>query len=111
MEYVTAARALGQRDAVVISRHVLSNVTASIIVLATVQVGIAILSESALSFVGLGVQPPTITWGAMLADGRQHVGSAWWLATFPGLAITVTVLGVVLLGDWLRDVLDPQLRG
>ncbi|MGQ0570376.1 MAG: ABC transporter permease [Armatimonadota bacterium] len=108
-EYATAARALGQTDAIILLRHILPNVTASIIVLSTLQVATSILAESSLSFLGLGVQPPTVTWGGMLADGRQHVGGAWWLATFPGLAITITVLGVVFLGDWLRDVLDPKL--
>jgi len=109
-EFVTAARALGQRDGVLLRRHVLPNVMASIIVLMTLQVATSILSESTLSFLGLGVQPPTVTWGGMLADGRQHIGGAWWLATFPGIAITLTVLGTVFLGDWLRDVLDPKLR-
>jgi peptide/nickel transport system permease protein len=109
-EYVMAARALGQADVVILARHILPNVTASVIVLGTLQVATSILAESALSFLGLGVQPPTVTWGGMLADGRQHLGGAWWLATFPGLMITVTVLGVVFLGDWLRDVLDPKLR-
>jgi peptide/nickel transport system permease protein len=108
-EYTTAARALGQTDATIIMRHVLPNVAASVIVLSTLQVATSILAESSLSFLGLGVQPPTVTWGGMLADGRQHVGGAWWLATFPGIAITVTVLGIVFLGDWLRDVLDPRL--
>jgi peptide/nickel transport system permease protein len=108
-EYTTAARALGQTDPIILLRHILPNVTASIIVLSTLQVATTILAESSLSFLGLGVQPPTVTWGGMLADGRQHVGGAWWLATFPGLAITLTVLGIVFLGDWLRDVLDPRL--
>jgi peptide/nickel transport system permease protein len=108
-EYTTAARALGQRDVSILARHVLPNVTASIIVLSTLQVATTILAESSLSFLGLGVQPPTVTWGGMLADGRQHVGGAWWLATFPGIAITITVLGIVFLGDWMRDVLDPRL--
>jgi peptide/nickel transport system permease protein len=108
-EYTNAARALGQRDAPILLRHVLPNVTASIIVLSTLQVATTILAESSLSFLGLGIQPPTVTWGGMLADGRQHVGGAWWLATFPGVAITIAVLGIVFLGDWLRDVLDPRL--
>jgi peptide/nickel transport system permease protein len=86
-------------------------VLTSAIVLAALQVGTTILAESSLSFLGLGVQPPTVTWGLMLADGRQYLGSAWWMATFPGIAITLTVLGVVFFGDWLRDVLDPRLRG
>lgn len=111
MEYITAARVIGQSNWKIMVRHVLPNVLTSAIVLAALQVGTTILAESSLSFLGLGVQPPTVTWGLMLADGRQYLGSAWWMATFPGIAITVTVLGVVFLGDWLRDVLDPRLRG
>ena len=69
-----------------------------------------ILAESSLSYLGLGVQPPTVTWGTMIADGREYLSSAWWLAVFPGLAIMFTGLGVIFLGDWLRDVLDPKLK-
>lgn len=110
LEYITAARVIGQTEWKIMFRHVLPNVLTSAIVLAALQVGTTILAESSLSFLGLGVQPPTVTWGLMLADGRQYLGSAWWMATFPGIAITLTVLGVVFLGDWLRDVLDPRLR-
>ena len=110
-DYVTAAQVIGQRRTTILFKHILPNTMASVIVLATIQVAITILAESSLSFLGLGVQPPTVTWGLMLADGREYVGSAWWMATFPGLAITITVLGIVFLGDWLRDVLDPRLRG
>lgn len=111
LEYVTAAHAIGQSALRIMLKHILPNVMTSAIILAALQVGVTILAESSLSFLGLGVQPPTITWGLMLADGRQYLGSAWWLATFPGIAITLTVLGVVFVGDWLRDVLDPHLRG
>ena len=111
LDYVTAARVIGQSSRKIMRKHVLPNVMASVIVLAALQVGVAILAESSLSFLGLGVQPPTITWGLMLADGRQYLGSAWWMATFPGVAITLTVLGVVFIGDWLRDLLDPRMRG
>jgi peptide/nickel transport system permease protein len=111
LDYVTAARVVGQRGWMIALRHVVPNVLSSAIVLAALQVGTTILAESSLSFLGLGVQPPNITWGLMLADGRQYIGSAWWMATFPGIAITITVLGVVFLGDWLRDLLDPRLRG
>ena len=111
LDYVLAAQTIGQSAGRIMTRHVLPNVMTSAIVLAAVQVATTILAESSLSFLGLGVQPPTVTWGLMLADGRQTIGSAWWMATFPGIAITVTVLGVVFLGDWLRDVLDPRLRG
>lgn len=111
LEYVTAARALGQSNWLIMFRHILPNVTASILVIATLMIATTVLAESALSFLGLGVQPPAVTWGLMLADGRQFIGSAWWMTTFPGIAITITVLGVVFLGDWLRDVLDPRLQG
>lgn len=109
-EYVTAARVIGQTSPKIMFKHILPNVIASAIVLAALQVAVTILAESSLSFLGLGVQPPTVTWGLMLADGRDYLGSAWWMATFPGIAITITVLGVVFLGDWLRDVLDPRLK-
>jgi peptide/nickel transport system permease protein len=109
-DYVEAARAIGQRTPKIIVRYVLPNVTASIIVLATLQVATVIIAEASLSFLGLGVQPPTITWGIMLADGRDHLATSWWLSTFPGIAITLTVLGLILWGDWLRDVLDPRLK-
>lgn len=109
-EYVTAAYAIGQRPIMVMLKQILPNVISTGIVLAATQVGVTILAESSLSFLGLGVKPPQVTWGLMLADGRQYIGSAWWMTTFPGLAITFTVLGVVFLGDWLRDVLDPNVR-
>jgi peptide/nickel transport system permease protein len=111
LEYVTAARVIGQKTPLLIFRHVQPNVMASAIVLAAMEVGAVILAESSLSFLGLGVQPPTVTWGLMLADGRQYLGSAWWMTTFPGIAISITVLGIVFVGDWLRDVLDPRMRG
>ena len=111
MEYVIAAYALGQNRLKVMLLHILPNVISSAIVLAAVQVGVTILAESSLSFLGLGVKPPTVTWGLMLSDGRQYINSAWWMTAFPGIAITITVLGVVFLGDWLRDLLDPNVRG
>lgn len=107
-EYVLAARVVGQREWRIAGRHILLNVVAPIIVLSTLSVATAIVAESSLSFLGLGVQPPRITWGTMLADGRDHLATSWWLATFPGLAITVTVLGIIFVGDWLRDILDPR---
>jgi peptide/nickel transport system permease protein len=108
LAYVEAAAALGQSTFFIIARHILPNVAASIIVLGTLQVATIIIAESALSFLGLGVQPPTVTWGGLLADGRQYLATSWWLSTFPGIAITLTALGIILLGDWLRDVLDPR---
>ena len=111
MEYVIAAYALGQSRPKVMLLHILPNVVSSAIILAAVQVGVTILAESSLSFLGLGVKPPTVTWGLMLSDGRQYMNSAWWMTAYPGIAITITVLGVVFLGDWLRDFLDPNIRG
>jgi len=109
-EFVQAARALGSRDGRVLVRHVLPNAFAPWLVVATLDMARVIVIESALSFLGLGVQPPTPTWGGMLADGRVYISTAWWLATFPGLAILVTVLGINLFGDGLRDTLDPRLQ-
>ncbi len=110
MEYVVAAYAVGQNRPLVMLRHILPNVISSAIVLAAVQVAVTILAESSLSFLGLGVKTPTVTWGLMLADGKAYINSAWWMTFYPGIAITVTVLGVVFLGDWLRDFLDPNIR-
>lgn len=109
-EYVEAARCIGLPDYRLIVRHVLPNIVAPIIVLSTVNVGTAILSAAGLSYLGLGAQPPTPEWGAMLAEARSYLRDAWWMATFPGLAIMLIVLAVNLMGDGLRDVLDPRLR-
>jgi peptide/nickel transport system permease protein len=108
-EFVQAAQALGVSEARVLLRHVLPNVFTPWLVVATLDMARVIVVESALSFLGLGVQPPTPTWGGMLADGRVYITTSWWLATFPGLAILVTVLGINLFGDGLRDTLDPRL--
>jgi peptide/nickel transport system permease protein len=110
-EFVEAARALGQYTPIVLLRHVLPSIMAPIIVVATLNVATVIILEAALSFLGFGVQPPTVTWGRMLADGKNYVATAWWLATFPGLTITLLCLSLIFLGDRLRDVLDPRLRG
>ena len=109
-EFVQAALALGSGDGRVVLRHILPNVLTPWLVVATLDMARVIVIESALSFLGLGVQPPTPTWGGMLADGRVYISTAWWLATFPGLAILVTVLGINLFGDGLRDTLDPRLK-
>lgn len=110
-EFVEAAHALGSGNLRVILRHILPNCVAPLLVIATVQMATMIILESGLSFFGLGTQPPTPSWGAMLAEGREYlIAGAWWLTTFPGLAISITVLGINLLGDGLRDVLDPQLK-
>jgi peptide/nickel transport system permease protein len=110
-EFVEAARALGQHTPFILLRHVLPSIMAPIIVVATLNVATVIILEAALSFLGFGVQPPTVTWGRMLADGRNYVATAWWLATFPGVFITFLCLSLIFLGDRLRDVLDPRLRG
>jgi peptide/nickel transport system permease protein len=110
-DFVQAARALGAHDARIIARHILPNVLAPIMVIWTLEVARVILMESALSFLGLGVPPPTPTWGRMLAEGRDYLTVAGWIAIFPGLAIMATVLGINFLGDGLRDLLDPRLRG
>jgi peptide/nickel transport system permease protein len=109
-EFVQAAHALGVRDWRIISRHILPNVFTPWLVVATLDMARVIVIESALSFLGLGVQPPAPTWGGMLADGRVYLTTSWWLATFPGLAILITVLGINLFGDGLRDTLDPRLK-
>jgi peptide/nickel transport system permease protein len=109
-EFVQAAQALGGGDARILVRHILPNVFTPWLVVATLDMARVIVIESALSFLGLGVQPPAATWGGMLADGRVYISTAWWLATFPGLAILVTVLGINLFGDGLRDTLDPRLK-
>jgi peptide/nickel transport system permease protein len=109
-EFVQAARALGAAEARIIVRHVLPNVVAPVMVIWTLEVARIILMESALSFLGLGVPPPTPTWGRMLAEGRDYLTVAGWIAIFPGLAIMLTVLGINFLGDGLRDLLDPRLR-
>ncbi len=108
LDYVQAARALGASDARLVARHVLPNVLGPVIVAATLGVGGAIMAEAALSFVGLGAQPPTPSWGAMIAEGRDLLRVAPWVSLFPGLAIGVTVLGVNLVGDGLRDALDVR---
>jgi peptide/nickel transport system permease protein len=108
--YVEAARALGGRDGGILVRDILPNVIAPLIVTATLGLGGAILSAAALSFLGLGSQPPQPEWGRMLSEGRDYLREAWWISTFPGLGILLTVLAMNLVGDGLRDVLDPRLE-
>lgn len=109
LDFVHAARAIGTNDARIVVRHILPNTLAPIIVLATVGMATAIIAEAALSFLGLGVQPPTPSWGGMLNEGRGFLRTAPHISTFPGLAIMLTVLGFNFLGDGLRDALDPRL--
>jgi peptide/nickel transport system permease protein len=108
-EFVLAARTVGIRDSAIILRHILPNVLAPLIVLATLGMASAIITASALSFLGLGIKPPTPEWGNMLAEGREFLQHAWWVAFFPGLAIMLTVFAINLLGDGLRDALDPRM--
>jgi peptide/nickel transport system permease protein len=110
LSYVEAAHSLGCRHIRIMFRHILPNVVAPMIVMGTLGVANAILTASGLSFIGLGAQPPTPEWGAMLNDGRQYLTKAWWIATFPGLAIMLAVLAINMIGDGLRDALDPRLR-
>jgi peptide/nickel transport system permease protein len=110
-EFVGAARALGARDLRIMLRHILPNTFASLIVIASSAVASTILAEAALSFLGLGVPASTPTWGGMVADGREQIlTNRWWIYTFPGAAIMLTVLAINAVGDWLRDFLDPRLR-
>jgi len=109
-EFIEAARSIGASDFRIIMRHILPNCFAPIIVQATMSVAIAILSAAALSFLGLGVEPPTPEWGSMLSDGRSYIRDYWWVVTFPGLAIMATVFAFNLFGDGLRDALDPRLK-
>lgn len=109
-DYVEAARVLGAPPIRLLTRHILPNLLSSVIVIGTLQISRMILFEASLSFLGLGVPPPTPTWGGMVADGRTYVDRAWWVSTLPGLAIFLTVLSVAVLGDRLRDVLDPRLQ-
>ncbi len=107
-EYVEAAKAIGGSHLRILVRHILPNTLGPLIVIATLGVGSAIIAEATLSFLGLGVQPPTPSWGSMLSKGREFIYYAPWISTFPGLAILMTILGLNLLGDGLRDILDPH---
>ncbi len=108
--FIEAARCVGLSDWRLVLRHLLPNVWTPVIVLATQGVGGAILAESSLTFLGLGISPLIPTWGAMIADGRNYLTTAWWISAFPGVLLTTTVLAIYFLGDGLRDVLDPRLR-
>ncbi|HMP39950.1 MAG TPA: ABC transporter permease, partial [Roseiflexaceae bacterium] len=109
-DYVMAARTIGCRSPRIMLRYILPNIVPPILVLATLGVAGAILTAAGLSFIGLGAQPPTPEWGAMLTQGRQYLQRAWWFTLFPGLAIMITVLAINMFGDALRDALDPRLR-
>lgn len=110
-EFILASEALGARDVSVMMKHVLPNVIDSAIVLGTLEMSTSIISEASLTFLGLGIPPTIATWGQMLATGREYIFTAWWLTTFPGLAVFLVCLSVNFLGDWVRDLRDPRLRG
>lgn len=110
-EFVKAAITIGTPDHTIILHHILPNVFSSFIVVSTLAVATSILAESSLSFLGLGINPPNISWGGMLSTGRNYLATNWWVATMPGLALTLTVLGIMFLGNWLRDLLDPYNQG
>ena len=110
LDFVALAVVAGRSSAWIISRHIFPNVVPTLLVISTLQVGYVILLEGTLSFLGVGVPPPNPAWGLMIADGRGFLATAWWISLFPGLAMLLTVLAVNLMGDWLRDHLDPKLR-
>ncbi len=109
-EFVALARVAGCSSLTIMFRHIVPNLAPSILVLATLHVGYVIVLEAALSFLGVGIPPPTPSWGVMVADGRGLIEQAWWISILPGIAILVTVLSLNILGDWVRDRLDPKLR-
>ena len=110
LDYIALAKVAGAGPLLILSKHILPGVFSTIIVVSTLQVGSLILTESILSFLGVGIPPPTPAWGLMVADGRAYLDTAWWIALFPGLAIFLTVLAFNFLGDWFRDRFDPRLR-
>lgn len=109
LDYVEAARASGARQMRIVARHLLPNLWTPVIILSSLQVAQFIVAEAAISFLGFGVQPPMASWGNMLNEGKTYIYNAWWMTTFPGMALVLTALGVNLVGDWLRDTLDPRL--
>jgi peptide/nickel transport system permease protein len=109
-DYVALARVAGCSNLSIIVRHIIPNVLSTFLVLASLQLGAVVLMESMLSFLGAGIPPPTPSWGSLVADGREYISSRWWISVFPGLCITLLVLSLNMLGDWIRDTLDPKLR-
>jgi peptide/nickel transport system permease protein len=110
LDFVAAARSLGASEVRVMARHILPNVVAVIVISVTLRVGVSILAEAGLSFLGLGVQPPTPSWGNLVADGREYLRSAWWVSLFPGAFVFLSVMAFNLLGDGLRDAFDPKMK-
>ena len=109
-DYVSMAKILGGTTPYILYRHILPGVVSTVLVIGSLRVGSLILAEAVLSYLGVGVPPPTPAWGAMVSEGRDYISTAWWVTFFPGMAIFMTVLGFNFLGDWLRDYLDPRLR-
>lgn len=109
-QYITAAQSIGARSPYIIFRHVLPNVMAPLIVLTTMEMGTIVLLEASLSYLGFGLQPPTPAWGLMVNEGREYLHNAWWIGVFPGVAIMLLATSISMLGDLLRDVLDPNMR-
>jgi ABC-type dipeptide/oligopeptide/nickel transport system permease subunit len=109
-EYVEAAKVVGQSNTIIVASEILPNIIQSVFVLATLRMGYMIIMEASLSFLGLGIQPPTPAWGSMVASGRDYLLTAWWVSTFPGIAIVILVLSINLFGEGLRDILDPRLK-
>jgi peptide/nickel transport system permease protein len=110
MDYVTMARTMGGGGRWLVQRHVLPNILPTLLVLVTLQLGLAIIAEGSLSFLGLGVPPPSASWGGMLSDGRKHISDGWWLPVLPGIALSITVLATNMFGDWLRVNNDPTTK-
>ena len=110
-EFIRASTTIGCKDGRILFKHILPSVIDSAIILATMEMGSAILSEASLTFLGMGVPPSIPTWGNMISSGRQYIYTAWWLTTLPGLAIFIVCLGINFIGDWARDIRDPRLRG
>jgi peptide/nickel transport system permease protein len=109
-EFVAAARSIGATDARLVIRYILPNLFNTMVILATLQISTVVLMEAALSFLGIGIPPPTPSWGLMISDGRNMLQTAWWVSTIPGIALAAIIVSANLLGDWLRDYLDPTLR-
>jgi peptide/nickel transport system permease protein len=109
-EYVEAARVVGRSNVAIIGSEILPNIVQGVFVLGTLRMGFFIVTEASLSFLGLGIQPPTPAWGSMVASGRDYLLTAWWVSTFPGVAILILVLAINVFGEGLRDILDPRLK-
>jgi peptide/nickel transport system permease protein len=110
-EFVEAAQAVGGSSRYIIRKHIIPNVLSPVVVIGSLEVGRRIITEASLSYLGLGVPPPASSWGRMIAEGRNVLAEAWWLATFPGIALTLVVVSISVVGDYLREATDPRLKG